>query len=54
MTPGFLPHCPVTLADGVLRLSPDAEARPLMGEEVEKRLAQAARAIGAAPAIVPR
>ena len=43
-TPGFLPLCPLALSDGRLRLSPATEALPLMGEEVEKRLAQAAKA----------
>lgn len=52
-TPGFLPFCPLTLSDGVLRLSPAPEAMPLMGEEVEKRLGQAARAIGVEAAVAP-
>ncbi|HET7410672.1 MAG TPA: hypothetical protein VFJ13_10785, partial [Paracoccaceae bacterium] len=54
VTPGVLPHCPVTLADGTLRLSPAPEAEPLMGEEVEKRLGQAAKAFGAAPQVASR
>ena len=53
VTPGFLPWCPVTLDDAVLRLSPAPEAAPLMGEEVEKRLAQAARAFGVRPEVSP-
>jgi exopolyphosphatase/guanosine-5'-triphosphate,3'-diphosphate pyrophosphatase len=52
VTPGFLPLCPVTLGDGALRLAPAPEVRPLMGEEVEKRLNQVARAFGAEPAIM--
>ena len=52
-TPGFLPLCPATLSDGVLRLTPAAEVLPLMGEEVEKRLAQAAKALGAAAEVSP-
>ena len=52
-TPGFLPLCPLALADGVLRLSPAPEALPLMGEEVDKRLGQAAKALGAEAAIAP-
>ena len=51
VTPGFLPHCPVTLVEGRLLLSPAPEAWPLMGEEVEKRLGQAARAFGVTPDI---
>ena len=51
VTPGVLPLSPVTLGDGALRLAPAPEVRPLMGEEVEKRLNQAARAFGAEPAI---
>jgi exopolyphosphatase / guanosine-5'-triphosphate,3'-diphosphate pyrophosphatase len=53
VTPGFLPWCPVTLHDETLRLSPAPEAARLMGEEVEKRLAQAARAFGVKPEVSP-
>lgn len=52
-TPGFLPLCPVSLVDGTLRLSPTPGATRLMGEEVEKRLQQAAKAFGAKAEIVP-
>ncbi len=52
-TPGALPHCPLTLADGALRLSPAAEALPLIGEAVEKRLAQAAKALRAEAVVAP-
>ena len=51
-TPGHLTHCPLSLSEGVLRLSPWPKTREIMGEEVEKRLAQAARALGAAHEIV--
>ena len=46
-TPGFLPQCPLELSDGALRLSPAPAALPLMGEEVDKRLGQAAKALSA-------
>ena len=52
-TPGYLPLCPIALADGALRLAPAPEAMPLMGEEVEKRLAQAAKALGVRAEIRP-
>jgi exopolyphosphatase/guanosine-5'-triphosphate,3'-diphosphate pyrophosphatase len=52
-TPGFLPLCPLALADGTLRLSPAREALPLLGEQIEKRLAQAAKALGAKGEIAP-
>ena len=52
-TPGFLPFCPLQLADGTLRLAPAPEALPLMGEEVEKRLGQAAKALSVEPVIRP-
>jgi exopolyphosphatase / guanosine-5'-triphosphate,3'-diphosphate pyrophosphatase len=50
-TPGFLPLCPLALSDGVLRLTPARDALPLMGEEVDKRLGQAAKALAAKPEI---
>ncbi len=50
-TPGFLPLCPATLSKDALRLAPAPEALPLMGEEVEKRLGQAAKAFGVEPAV---
>lgn len=53
VTPGFLPWCPVALDDASLRLSPAPEAAPLMGEEVEKRLAQAAKALGVKGEVAP-
>ncbi len=51
VTPGFLPWCPVVVDEATLRLSPAREAAPLMGEEVEKRLAQAAKAFGVKPEV---
>ena len=44
--PGYLPHVPLSLEDGVLTLKPARASQVLMGEEVEKRLSQAARARG--------
>jgi exopolyphosphatase/guanosine-5'-triphosphate,3'-diphosphate pyrophosphatase len=52
-TPGFLPLCPLALSDGTLRLAPAPDSLPLMGEEVDKRLAQAAKALGARAEIAP-
>ncbi len=43
-TPGFLPHCPLVQDGGTLRLVPEPSAEIILGEEVEKRLGQAARA----------
>ena len=40
---GYLRHSPLTVEDGVLTLSPTPEARVFVGEEVVKRLTQAAR-----------
>ena len=45
--PGYLTHCPLKLNDGVLTLAPTPSAEVFMGEEVERRLGQAARALGA-------
>jgi exopolyphosphatase/guanosine-5'-triphosphate,3'-diphosphate pyrophosphatase len=40
---GYLRHSPLSVEDGVLTLSPSPEARVFVGEEVVKRLTQAAR-----------
>ena len=45
--PGYLVQCPLSLDDGTLRLDPTPSAEVLMGDEVERRHAQAARALGA-------
>ena len=45
-TPGYLRSCPLRLSDGVLHLGGSRRARALFGEEVEKRLSQAAAALG--------
>ena len=45
-TPGYLPQSPITLDEEALVLRPTREGRGLVGEDVEKRLAQAARAFG--------
>lgn len=44
-TPGYLPLCPVTLEEDRLCLKASRSSRVFLGEEVEKRLAQAARAL---------
>ena len=55
--PGKRPHVTLTptlaLEDGRLRLTPAPEALPLMGEEVEKRLGQAAKMLGVEPQVAP-
>src|SRR5690625_2037170 len=51
VTLGALQHCPLTLGDETLTLALDPEAAPLMGEEVQKRLNQAAKAFGVAPVV---
>ncbi|MEM7056735.1 MAG: Ppx/GppA family phosphatase [Pseudomonadota bacterium] len=43
---GYLPNCPLSVEDNTLFLKPIRSSRVLMGEEVEKRLLQAARALG--------
>jgi len=53
-TPGSLPHVPLHLGAGNLTLKPDRRARIVMGEEVDKRHAQAARTLGVTPRIVAR
>ena len=45
-TPGPLPLVPLSMRDGALTLGPGPGWGVLMGAEVEKRLAQAARALG--------
>ena len=45
-TPGYLSYCPLSLSEGTLSLRPSRRARAVIGEEVEKRLAQAANAMG--------
>lgn len=45
-TPGFLKHCTLVLDGDHLSLLPDPTAKAFMGEEVDKRLTQAARALG--------
>lgn len=49
-TPGFLERCPIRLGEQ-LTLAPDQTGRQFLGEEVDKRLAQAARSFGVAPEI---
>ena len=44
--PKYLPQCAIAVEEGTLVMRPVAEARVFMGEEVEKRLTQAARAMG--------
>lgn len=44
--PGYLPLCPLSVEDECLTLRPTPEAKVFMGEEVEKRLGQAGRALG--------
>lgn len=51
VTLNTLQHCPVALSDQALTLSFDTESAPLMGEEVQKRLNQAAKAFGVAPVV---
>ena len=51
-TPGYLKRCPLALSSDELLLSPDADADVVMGEEIEKRLTQAARALGVAAKVV--
>ena len=46
-TPGYLAYCPLRLFDGVLSLKPSRRARAVIGEEVEKRLSQAASTMNA-------
>lgn len=45
-TPGFLRRCPLTLEADTLVLEPLGDAATVMGEEIEKRMSQAARALG--------
>ena len=47
--PGYLRHCPLSLEEGALVLAPQGDAEVVMGEEIEKRLAQAARALDVEP-----
>ena len=51
-TPGPLGHVPVALEGGALSLAPQPGWEVLVGEEVEKRLAQAARQLGMGFAIL--
>lgn len=51
--PGYLRQTRLTLADGILALSPTTEGESFMGEEVEKRLDRAARLLDARPVIEP-
>ncbi len=44
-TPGVLPHCPLSIENDALVLSPEDDSGVAVGEEVEKRLAQAARSM---------
>lgn len=44
--PGYLPLCPLSVEQECLTMRPAPEAEVFMGEEVEKRLGQAARALG--------
>ncbi|MEL6574867.1 MAG: Ppx/GppA family phosphatase [Pseudomonadota bacterium] len=46
-SPGVLPHCRLDKSGGRFRLLLDGPARELAGEDVEKRFAQFARAMGA-------
>ncbi|MEL7174188.1 MAG: exopolyphosphatase, partial [Pseudomonadota bacterium] len=46
-SPGVLPHCRLDRSGGRFRLLLDGPARELAGEDVEKRFAQFARAMGA-------
>ena len=50
--PGCLTECPLTLDEDGLTLLPTARGRVLLGEEVEKRLSQAARALSVDAQIV--
>ncbi|MFK7944828.1 MAG: hypothetical protein AB8B85_18235, partial [Paracoccaceae bacterium] len=50
-TPGYLKLCPLSLDDDTLTLSPHGDADVVMGEEIEKRLTQAAKAFGVSPHI---
>lgn len=51
-TPGLLPLVPLTLEGGVLTLRPGPGWDVLVGDEVEKRLAQAARALDTGWAVI--
>lgn len=49
---GYLPLCPLSVEEKCLTMRPADDAQVLMGEEVEKRLTQAARAMDLEPRIV--
>ncbi|MEM7423115.1 MAG: hypothetical protein AAF334_05285, partial [Pseudomonadota bacterium] len=44
--PGYLGACPLSIDAAALTISPTPDGQIYVGEEVEKRLGQAARALG--------